>query len=212
MKKNNLILIGGGGHCISCIDVIESQKHYKIAGIIDLPEKLHSEISGYKIIASDHDIPQLAGKYSYFLITIGQIKSPQKRLDIFKILKDNAAELPVIISPHAVVSERSVIKEGTIIMAKAFINSGAEINENTIINTGALIEHGARIGAHCHISTSAVINGDCVVEDGVFIGSNAVLCHGVSIKSLAVIGAGAVVTRNIREPGIYTGNPARRII
>ena len=57
MKKN--ILIGGGGHCKSCIDVIEQEGKYRIAGIVDLPEKLHQKILGYKIIAIDDDLPRL---------------------------------------------------------------------------------------------------------------------------------------------------------
>ncbi|MBI4309254.1 MAG: acetyltransferase, partial [Candidatus Omnitrophica bacterium] len=39
MVKKNLILIGGGGHCKSCIDVIESENKFKIAGIVDTKER-----------------------------------------------------------------------------------------------------------------------------------------------------------------------------
>ncbi len=40
MNKPNIILIGGGGHCKACIDVIEQENKYTIAGIIDVPEKV----------------------------------------------------------------------------------------------------------------------------------------------------------------------------
>lgn len=40
MMKPKLILIGGGGHCHSAIDVIEEEGRYQIAGIVDLPENL----------------------------------------------------------------------------------------------------------------------------------------------------------------------------
>ena len=83
----NLILVGGGGHCKSCIDVIEQKEKYRIAGIVDLSEKLHQKILGYEIIATDNDLPRLVNEYENFLITLGQIKSPEKRIRIFQALK-----------------------------------------------------------------------------------------------------------------------------
>ena len=43
---NNIILIGGGGHCRSAIDVIEQDSQFRIVGIIDKPEKLDTAILG----------------------------------------------------------------------------------------------------------------------------------------------------------------------
>ncbi len=70
----NLILIGGG-HCKSCIDVIEQEETYEIAGIVDLAEKLYDKILGYEVIATDEDLLMIAKEYSSFVITIGQIRS-----------------------------------------------------------------------------------------------------------------------------------------
>ena len=44
---NKIILIGGGGHCKSVIDVIEQQAQYEIAGIVDKPEFINNKILGY---------------------------------------------------------------------------------------------------------------------------------------------------------------------
>lgn len=71
---NEIILIGGGGHCRSCIDVIESEGRFKILGIVDIKEKLHRKVLGYEIIGSDEDIPRLARQFKYFFITIGILK------------------------------------------------------------------------------------------------------------------------------------------
>ena len=47
MSKKEIILIGGGGHCKSCIDVIESTNDFSIAGIIDSKDKIGDSILGY---------------------------------------------------------------------------------------------------------------------------------------------------------------------
>jgi len=195
--KQKIILIGGGGHCKSCIDVIEQQGKYQITGIVDLPEKLHQKILNYEIIATDDDLSQLVKEHENFLITLGQIKRPDKRIKIFQTLKELRAKLPVIISPRAYVSRHAGIEEGTIVMHYAMVNAEAKIGRNCIINTRALIEHDAIIGDHCHISTGAVINGGVKIGRGTFFGSNAACKEYIEIGENAVIGCGAKIIKNV---------------
>jgi sugar O-acyltransferase (sialic acid O-acetyltransferase NeuD family) len=185
---DKIILIGGGGHCHSCIDVIEQQGKYQIAGIVDMPGKLHQKVLGYEVIATDNDLPRLVNEYENFLITLGQIKSPEKRIRIFQTLKKSGAKLPVIISPLAYVSKHAEIGDGTIIMHNALINAGAKIGKNCIINTRALIEHDVVIADHCHIATGTIINGDSRIQTGTFFGSNSMTREYVEIGSNCIIG------------------------
>lgn len=157
MSMNNIILIGGGGHCISCIDVIEAENKYTIAGILDSKEKIGTKVSGYEIIGSDDMIAELVLS-NYFLITIGQMSAFSRRDDIFSALK-KTGKFATVISPLAYVSPHASIGIGTIIMHGAIINAGATIGNNCIINSMALVEHGAFVEDNCHISTGVVING-----------------------------------------------------
>jgi len=191
--KEKIILIGGGGHCKSCIDIIEKEGRFTIAGIVDVPEKLNQKILGYEIIAADDDLPRLVNEYKNFLITMGQIKSPERRIRLYNILKDLGAKLPVIISPLAYVSKHAGIGDGTIIMHHALINAGATIGENCIINTKALVEHDAIIEDHCHISTGAIVNGGTLIRTGTFLGSNAVTKEYITIKENSFIKANTLV-------------------
>ena len=79
VHKEKIILIGGGWHCLSCIDVIESENRFTISGIIDIPEKRGQKVLSYSFIGTDNEIGELIKEYSYFFITIGQIKSAQSR-------------------------------------------------------------------------------------------------------------------------------------
>jgi len=191
--KKSILLIGGGGHCKSCIDVIEQEGIYSIAGIIDLPEKRGDKILNYEIIATDDDIPELARKYDHFFITIGHLGTPKRRIEIFKVLKKLHMSLPVIISPNAYVSKHTEILEGTIIMHQAVINAGASIGRNCIINNKGLIEHDAEIGDHCHISTGAIVNGGVKVGCNTFFGSGAVTKQYISIPDNSFIKANTII-------------------
>lgn len=211
MKKESLILIGGGGHCKSCIDVIEQEGRFEIKGIVDRKENIGKEVLGYEIIACDEELDQLSKIYDHFFITIGQLKSTQLRVKLYQFVKQLDKKLPVIISPMAYVSPHTNIGEGTIVMHNVIINAGAKIGVNSIINTKALLEHDAQIGHYNHISTKAVLNGDVKVGDKCTIGSNSTVIQGVEIASEIIVGAGAVVTGNLENKGIYVGIPARKM-
>ena len=209
MKK--ILLIGGGGHCKSVIDVIELEGKFEIAGIVDREEVVGKSVVGYKVIATDSELGRLREEFEYALVTIGQIKSANVRKRLFNKLKDLEYKMPVIVSPKAHVSKHSEIGEGSVVMHYSLVNAGAKIGANCILNTKSLIEHDVIVGNNCHISTGAVVNGACTIGNEVFIGSNSVIANNVHVADGSVLGAGSVVYRNIEKAGIYVGNPAERV-
>ena len=188
-----LLLIGGGGHCKSIIDVIEEEGSFSIAGIIDKSDLLGKTVLGYPIIGSDSDLNQLAKKFTYALVTVGQIKSPNLRIKLFKKAKELGFILPSIVSPRAYVSKHATIGDGTVVMHYALVNANARIGKNCIINTMSLVEHDSLIGDNCHLSTNTIINGGVVMGQGSFIGSNSTTKEGIKIDENSFIRAGSVV-------------------
>jgi len=174
VSKPEIILVGGGGHCRSCIDVIEQEDLFRIAGVVERSgADENSNLLGYPILGSDDDLPQLRKSFDNALVSIGQIRTPDIRIRLFNLLQEINFVLPVIISPLAYVSKHARVGKGSIIMHHALINAGAEVGFNCIINTKALIEHDAMVENHSHVATAAVINGGSSIGKGSFVGSNA---------------------------------------
>jgi len=191
MKK--IILIGGGGHCKSVIDVIEQEKQFDICGIVDKPENIGSYILGYEVIAADDDLQKLANRFKYALVTVGQIKSPDLRIKLFNLASKAGFCLPSIISPKAYVSKHSSIANGVVVMHHAIVNANTTIGDNCIINSKALIEHDCEVAEHCHISTNATINGGSKVGPRSFVGSNVTTKESIIIEEKSFIKAGSIV-------------------
>jgi sugar O-acyltransferase (sialic acid O-acetyltransferase NeuD family) len=189
----SIILIGGGGHCKSVIDVIEQEGRFEIAGIIDKPKLLGSKVLGYSVIGSDSDLDNLVSKYQYALITVGQIKSASLRVRLFNLTVEAGFILPSIISPNAYMSKHASIGNGVVVMHNAIVNASVSIGDNCIINSKALIEHDCLISKHCHISTNATINGGVVVQSECFIGSGAIIRESITIDKNSFIKAGSLV-------------------
>ena len=188
-----IILIGGGGHCKSVIDVIEQEGKFQIIGIVDKPELLGVKVLGYPVIGNDSDLVDLSKKYRYALVTVGQIKSSSLRVKLFKLAVKIGLTMPNVISPRAYVSKHAMIGQGTVIMHDALVNANAKIGENCIINSKALIEHDAIIEDFCHIATNTVINGAAIVRQGSFLGSGVITKQGVKVEKNSFFKAGSLV-------------------
>jgi len=194
--KKKIILIGAGGHGVSCADVIEKENKYQICGFID--SKKVNSLTKYKLIGSDKNLNKIKKKISNVLITIGQIKDLFLREKIFKKLIKLKFKFPVIVSPSAYVSKNSLLGDGTIIMHSAIVNSKVKIGRNCIINTGSIIEHDVIIGDNCHISTGCIINGGVIIKNNSFIGSGTVIKQNIKIGKSSFVNAKKFVNKDVK--------------
>ena len=194
-----IIIVGTGGHALSCLEAIDSSDKFCVAGFIT--NQRQKEFMGYPILGGDSDLLELAKNYKNACIGIGQIESAKPRIELYNRLRKLGFSLPSIISSSSHVSKFAQIGNGSIIMHGAVINAGAKIGENSIINSMALIEHGSQIGRDCHISTGVLINGDCVIGNGSFVGSGATLRNGSILPSETFIKMGEIIRKSSTRHG-----------
>lgn len=199
-----ILLAGGGGHCRSVIDVLESA-NIEIAGIVHGLECAFVPVLGYPALGRDVDLPALRLRFSRAVITVGQIKNSSLRQNLFFKLRDLGFELPSVISPSAHVSKHTSIGDGNVVMHMALINAGSSLADNCIINTKSLIEHDCFISSHCHISIGAILCGGVTVGSGSFIGAGAVIRQNVRIGKNVIIGCGANVHSDVSDNAVIKG-------
>jgi len=209
MKRQKLILVGGGGHCKSVIDAAESSG-YKISGILDLPENVGKSICGIDIVGTDDEIINYINK-ALFIVSVGHINDNSLRLKLYEAAKLLGGTFATIVASTAYVSNYAEIGEGSIILHQACINADAKIGVNCIVNTFANVEHDVRVGDHSHISTGAMINGGCIIGKSVFVGSQSAIKQGVSIVDNVIVGASSFVNKDISEAGMYVGIPVHKL-
>ena len=195
MKK--IILIGAGGHCMSCVDVIELQHKFKIVGLID--NKKEKFLLDYKIIGSDKKLKKLSKRIQYALITVGHIKNSKIRENLFKKVLNYGFKFPTIVSPLSYVSKRAAIGEGTIVMHGSTINAGAKIGKNCIINNKTLIEHDVVVEDNCHLSTRSTVNGGVTIKKNSFIGSCSVIKQNIKIGINCFVNANLFIGKNLKD-------------
>jgi len=201
---NEIAIIGAGGHVRSVLSLLKHTE-YNIIGIYDnsyLEDKdeLINSIpvkGGIDSIPSNYDI----------ILSVGNNHERSRLFHTFsdKILKKN------IIHDLAFIEDHVKMGKANQVLANSYLNANVIIGDNNIINTSATIEHEVKIGSHNHISVNTTICGRVTIGDSCFIGAGSVVIDKLNICSDVTVGAGSVVIRNIYEPGVYVGNPLRRI-
>jgi sugar O-acyltransferase (sialic acid O-acetyltransferase NeuD family) len=199
VSRPSILLIGAGGHARACIDVIEHEGRFAIAGLLGMPDEVGRHVLGYRVLGTDDDLEATAHGIGAALVAVGQIQSPEPRMALFARLQATGCELATVISPRAHVSRHAVIGVGTIVMHGAIVNASATVGRNCILNSQSLVEHDATVGDHCHIATGAMLNSGVSVGPASFIGSGTSVRQSVSIGANCVIGMGQRVLRDCAD-------------
>lgn len=119
-----------------------------------------------------------------------------------------------IVAPTCVFRGPSEIGEGAILCDHVVITANTVIGRHFHANLFSYVAHDCVIGDFVTLAPRASVNGNVVIEDDVYVGTGAVLKQGAPDKPLrigkgAVIGMGAVVTRDVAPGAVVVGNPAR---
>jgi sugar O-acyltransferase (sialic acid O-acetyltransferase NeuD family) len=114
-----------------------------------------------------------------------------------------------VVHPAAVVSGYAVVGAGAVIFASAVVNACAEIGEGCIVNTGAVVEHDCVLGDFAHVSPNAVMAGGVRVGPLAWLGGCSSVRQLMEVGEGAVVGMGAIVTKDVPLGVTVVGNPAR---
>ena len=110
-----------------------------------------------------------------------------------------------------ILDKKILLSEGSIMCANTVITHSTTIGSHLQMNVMSVIGHDCQIGNFVTLCPGAKISGNCVIGDRVFFGANSSVKEKVKICSDVIIGIGCVVTKNISEPGVYVGCPAKKI-
>tara|TARA_B100001093_G_scaffold512398_2_gene582169 strand:- start:1327 stop:1953 length:627 start_codon:yes stop_codon:yes gene_type:complete len=193
IPTSEIFIVGGGGHAASCMSVILSCGKYNIGGFTDNNNEALLSKLGLEHLGNDRQFSNLLKAGYSAAIGLGQILSPDLRVNAYNKLKKLNAKLPTIIASSAHVSAGAKIEEASIVFHKSVVNISAHIGKNCIINTSSVIEHGCHIGAHTHVGPGAIILGDAHIGSNCFIGSGSIIFQNIKIPDNKVIPAGSII-------------------
>ena len=207
IKKKSIILVGAGGHgkvvldallCLGIspenIFVSDSNKQMQTKTLLGLP--IHfQDLEPFILNMSFH-------------IAIGDCLS-RERMGV-KLLALGGSVMTVM-HPSAVVSSTARVDEGVFLAANSIVAPDASVGLGTILNHNCVVDHDCVVGQYSHIAPLASLGGGVSVGNRVLVGAGARILPGIKIEDDAVIGAGAVVSRDVALREIVVGIPAKSV-
>lgn len=202
MNYKKIVIIGASGHGKVVADIAQKIGYEEIL-FLDDAEGL-TDCTGFSVVGKSTET-ELFKNSAEFIIAIGNANIRQR---MQSYLIDTGYSIATLIHPKAVISRNVEIGSGTVIMAGTVINSDSRIGCGCIINTGASIDHDSRIADYVHISVGAHLAGSVAVGLRTWVSIGSVISNNVNICGDCMIGAGAVVIKDILKQGTYVGIPA----
>ena len=203
-KENDVVLLGGGGHAKSIIDIIDHQNKIKVAGICS-EDEVGSHIREYEVLGNNEILEKLYEKgLRNIIIAFGSLSKPSRRDDIYSKLKRIGFSFPKVICPTANIEKSVSLGEGTQVFMGSNICSDVEIAENCIINTASAVSHDCKLSKNVHITPGAVLAGSVSIGKNSLIGMLSSVYLGVNIGENVIIHNNTRITKNIKSNSVIS--------
>lgn len=211
MKK--LVIIGAGDFGREVAWMVErinavSQEWDLIGFVDDNLEIQNTKIGGYPFIGGIDSLCSI-NEDIYTVCSVGTGVTRKKIMD--KLTGISNVHLATLIDPAAIIGRNVKIEEGCIICAGTIITVDCWIKSNVIINLNCTVGHDAVIDDFCTVQPGCNLSGRIHINSCVDVGTGSKIIQGKTICSNVVLGAGAVVVRDITIPGTYVGVPVKMV-
>lgn len=204
--KEKLMIIGASGHGKVVVDIAIRMNNWKQIVFLDDDASI-KECMGLSVVGKTADAFKFTNEADIF-VAVG---NNEIRKNVQNDLESAGVKPPLLIHPSATIGSEVDIGIGSVIMAGVVINSASKIGKGCIINTAATVDHDNKIADYVHISPGVHLAGMVEIGNKTWIGIGSVVSNNLTITGNCKIGAGAVVVKDITEPGTYVGVPARSI-
>lgn len=204
--KDKLIIIGASGHGKVVADIAIKMNKWQSIAFLDDDEAIKTSM-GLEVIGKTVDAYKYTDKADFF-VALGNNAVREK---VQEKLVEEGISVARLIHPSAVIGTDVEIGIGTAIMGGVVINSSTRIGKGCIINTSSSLDHDNVVNDYAHISPGVRTAGRVGVGKSTWLGIGSVISNNINICSGCKVGAGAVVVKDITEPGTYVGVPVRRV-
>lgn len=150
-----------------------------------------------------------AGQVS-LLLALGGRNVNRLRTARFQEAKARGYAFASYVSARAMVWPDLQVGEGCMLFEGCMVHPFARIGSNCVLRSGSHVSHHASVGDHSFLAAHSVLAGGASLGQRCFLGLNSSVRDGVKVADRCLVAAGAAVTADTTENGVYMGVPAKR--
>jgi sugar O-acyltransferase (sialic acid O-acetyltransferase NeuD family) len=202
-----MIVVGTGGHAVEVLQILtENGTAAECVFYHDLPADVGEPFRAFRVLRCPAEARAELGRDPRVVLALGR---PAVRRRLALTMRGLGGELQEVRASSARVGSHDVeLGAGLNVMHGVLISGGARVGDGVLLNAACQVHHGVRIGGWAEVGPGALLLGDSVLEDEVTVGANATILPRVRVGARSVVGAGAVVTRDVPADATVMGVPA----
>jgi acetyltransferase EpsM len=207
------ILGGKGGGTIAAqtvLNLARTSGSHALAGYLNDGMPVGSELHGGRVLCGFDDWPRLDPAIQ-FVAPLHNAGRVQRNVTRIVGLGIPAARWVRLIDPLAIVADGAGIGHGSVVSALAHLSPDSAVGAHCFLRAGAIVSHDVVLGDFVYVGFHATICGYARIERGAHIAPGAILRDSVTVGEFAVVGLGAVVTKDVPAYSVVAGNPAQVI-
>lgn len=200
----SLVIVGAGSWSKNIVELFDLEK--EVYCFFDAPKKPNETKYGRPI----NRYMMLPARNMYYVSSVGDPRQKRKLIEEVltvypNLFPQNFIHPTCTILPSAHIGYDVYMQPQNVVYANTII--GNHVSMCGACNVG----HDSQIGDYCTLSPRTLICGNVIVGEGVFFGVGSCVLPGVRVGKGAIIGAGAVVNRDVHENSIWAGVPIKHI-
>ncbi|NDV42681.1 acetyltransferase [Flagellimonas sediminis] len=204
-----VVIFGASGHGKVTIDILECMGNHEIIGFLDANKQQGTQVLGYPVFGGMEQVPELLQKKPdlKFFVAIGDNWARYNVIQQLKNINSNVSFVNAI-HPNAIIGKGVKLGTGIMIMAGSIVNTDSSIGNFTIVNTRSSVGHESCLMEFSSLAPNTTLAGN--VEIGAFsaISMSTTILNRRKIGEHTVVGAGSLVTKDVKDHAVYYGIPA----
>jgi sugar O-acyltransferase (sialic acid O-acetyltransferase NeuD family) len=212
--ERELALVGAGGFGRETAEAVRALNaagaRWRLAGYLDDDPAHHGTvIDGVPVIGATEELGNMPD--ASVVVCTGRPGNYTSRPRIVERLGLPPERYATIIHPSASVSCTSRVGPGSVLLAQAVLTAAVTVGSHVAIMPHVTLTHDDVIGDFATLASGVCLGGGVHIGRGAYVGAGALVREQRSIGSCALVGMGAIVTRDIPPHEVWAGVPARYI-
>jgi len=212
MKTKKLIIVGIGETAELAYEYFTHDSEYEvIAFCVNSKYKNQDEFINLPVIVLE-EIQNIFPPNEYFtFIAVASGHLNRDRIKVYNEVKKKGYICASYVSSKCFKWHNVKIGENCFILEDNTLQPFTTIENNVIMWSGNHLGHRSIIHDNCFVTSHVTISGFCEIGENSFLGVNSTIADNIKIAKNNLISMGAVVNKNTKEDGLYTGNPAKNM-